>query len=127
MGATVPERVLGRDFWPQVRGQGDAPDAVVSAFGQYACIRTRKWNFIMPWTALPEGQKPVVQLFDLEADPEELTNVMARHRSVAEELSARLREHIARFAPLATGSFQTRSEAGGFVSFAALPTLDRYT
>lgn len=126
MGEPVPERALGRDIWGQTRGEAGAPEAVVSAYGRYASIRTAKWNLVRPWTKLPEAEKPHAQLYDLEADPEELTNVIARQAAVAEGLSRRLEEHIARFAPLTTGSFQREMEAGGFVSFAALPKLDQY-
>lgn len=124
MGLDVPERCLGRDIWPQTKGEGDAPDYVVSAFGSHACIRTVKWNYVQPWTETPQNAGARFELYDLENDPEELTNVLADNREVAAELKQRLEDHIKRMAPLTAGSFQSCATTGEAQSFAALPTLE---
>jgi len=57
MGLPVPDRVTGRDVWPQTIGRASAPDYVVSAFGHWACIRTAKWNYVRPWTNVGLNQR----------------------------------------------------------------------
>jgi len=127
MGLPVPERVLGRDVWGLTRRKGGAPDIIVTAFGHYASVRTKKWNLILPWTKLREGVEPVTELYDLEADPKELRDVIAEHGDVAKELSDYLREHLKKFAPLTGGSIQAPTEGSGEMSFDALPGLGKYT
>ena len=124
LGEDVPERVLGRNIWPQTQGRGDAPEYVVSGFGHYACIRTKKWNYVRPWTQNEREATPREDLYDLQTDPEELTNVVTEHPDVVRELAPRLEDHLRRFAPLTDGSFQSPAEGGQDLSFDALPRLD---
>ena len=124
MGLPVPKRCLGRDVWPMVRGKARGPRQVVSAFGPYACIRTRRWNYVCPWTALPKGATPRIDLYDLDADPQELTNVVADHPDVAADLAGRLEAHMRKHAPLTQGSFQSLAGKAGPLSFDALPRFD---
>ncbi len=135
LGEPVPDRVLGRNIWPQALGGGGAPDYVVSGFCFHACIRTAQWSFTRPWfkpstSESKEGRlygstSTREELYDLEADPEELTNVAEQHPDVARDLSRRLEEHIRRFAPLTTGSMQSITEVGEHMTFDGLPKLDR--
>ena len=124
MDIPVPKRCLGRDVWPMVRGKARGRREAVSAFGPYACIRTRKWNYVCPWTELPKGARPRIDLYDLEADPHELTNVAADHPDVARDLAARLEAHMRKYAPLTHGSFQSLAHRTGSLSFDALPRFD---
>ena len=123
MGVDVPERCVGRDIWPQTKGEGDPPDYVVTAFGSHACIRTAEWNYVQPWKALPNKARGRYELYDLESDPEELTNVLEDNKDVAKELAARLEAHIKEYAPLTGGSFQSAADASEDMSFDALPGL----
>ena len=125
MGLDPPKRCLGRNVWPMVAGRGRGRREVVSAFGPYACIRTREWNYVCPWAALPKGATPRIELYDLEADPRELNNVVADHRAVAGDLAARLEAHMRKHAPLTGGSFQSLAKKAGALSFDALPRFDR--
>jgi len=125
MGLPVPRRVLGRSVWPMVEGKARGRQYAVSAFGPYACIRTRKWNYVCPWTALPKGRPPRIDLYDLAADPQELTNVVGDHPDVARDLAARLEAHMRKHAPLTQGSFQSLATKTGTMSFDALPRFDR--
>jgi len=125
LGAPVPDRVLGRDLWPQTLGQGGAPDHVVGGFGDCAFVRTAKWNYVRTWAeAIRSNATLAEELYDLEADPEELANVVADHPDVAADLARRLEEHIRQYAPLTQGSFQVPAEGHAHLTFDALPALD---
>ncbi len=120
-GQPVPERVLGRNVWPHVLGQAEGPEAVVTAFGPFASYRTHHWNYICPWTELgPRMGLPRRELYDLAADPQELTNVIEAHPEVAAALAEKLEAHLRHFAPLTAGTFQGTAGAKE-VSFDALP------
>ncbi len=123
-GLDVPERCLGRNIWPQTAGEGDAPDYVVSAFGNHACIRTARWNYVQPWKRGRGQARGRYELYDLESDPKELTNVLQDHRDVARELAARLEAHIKEYQPLTDGSFQSPGSVHDGMSFDALPSLE---
>ena len=64
------------------------------------------------------------ELYDLEADPEELTNVVGQHPDVAKELSRRLDDHIERMKPLTNGTMQGEAEIGAQMTFDGLPRLE---
>ncbi|NOY82135.1 MAG: sulfatase-like hydrolase/transferase [Kiritimatiellaeota bacterium] len=125
MEEPVPDRVLGRNLWPQVRGDDSGvPEVVVSGFGSCAAVRTREWNYVRTWVRSSNpNETPVEELYDLKADPAELINVVADHPRVARELAERLEAHIKAFAPLTTGSFQKAAEADALLTFDALPSL----
>jgi len=127
LGEPVPERVLGRNIWPQTTDKDGAPEYVVSAFGYYACIRTSKWNYVCPWIKIPSNhphKKTLEELYDLKNDPKELTNVIAEHQHAARDLSHMLEEHIKRFTPLTGGSFQKATEGDENMNFDGLPGLN---
>jgi len=128
LGEDIPDRVLGRNIWPRGEAVENAPDYVVSGFGGYAAIRTKKWNYVRLWSE-GKGGRPTYatvreQLYDLEADPQELMSVLSEHRDIADELGRKLEEHIKRFAPLTGGSFQSTAEVDERLSFDALPKVD---
>ena len=125
MGLDIPKRCLGRDVWPLVKGTGRGPREVISAFGPYACIRTHNWNYVCPWTDLPKAARPRIELYDLQADPQELNNVVADHPDITADLAARLEARMKRYAPLTQGSFQSLARKAGPLSFDALPRFDR--
>jgi arylsulfatase A-like enzyme len=111
---------------------GDAPkprQTIVTAFGHYASVRTGKWNYVRPWTALPQDRRGRQDLYDLEADPQELTNIVADLPEVVAELDAHLAEHLRLHAPLTRGSVGPGMVEGvetrPGMSFDALPALER--
>ena len=124
LGLPVPDRALGRNLWPQALGQDGAPDYVVSGFCYHACIRTAKWNYLRPYVKVRSVASSKEELYDLEADPQELTNVVKEHPDVVRDLNHRLEEHLKRFAPLTTGSLQGSADAGASMTFDGLPRLD---
>lgn len=58
-------------------------------------IRTERWKLIDSLEPDPHG-RPMQELFDLEADPNEQTNVIERYPDVAGDLQTRLRQWVAR-------------------------------
>ncbi|MCJ7751115.1 MAG: DUF4976 domain-containing protein [Armatimonadetes bacterium] len=123
LGLDIPQRVLGRNVWSPTGEVPGAPDHVVTGFGDHASIRTHKWNYIQPWKQAREGTTGRYELYDLERDPQELTNVLDDNRKIGEELASRLEAHIKRFRPLVDGSFQSVADAHDGMSFDALPAL----
>ena len=96
MGEDIPERCNGENIWPlAVAGRDSEREQIISAFGHHASVRNRRWNYIAPWTGVPEARGPGRrELYDLEADPEELTNVIAGHPEIAAEMQAWLEAYI---------------------------------
>jgi arylsulfatase A-like enzyme len=123
MGLEIPERVLGRSAWPGSQPGGQTRDYVVTAFGDHASIRTKKWNYLQPWKQCHGSAPGRYELYDLERDPQELRNVIEDHRETANDLVERLQHHIRHFKPLTCGSFQSSAEADEGMSFSALPSL----
>lgn len=88
----VPERCNGKNFWPLVVSDdaGGLHDVVISAFGWYASIRTKDWNFHTAWSEPKPARARPPELYDRLNDPDELINVIDHHPKVAEELQAHL-------------------------------------
>jgi arylsulfatase A-like enzyme len=134
MGLPQHERMLGRNMWPLVsseaRGAGVPParDYVVTAFGGYAVYRTDRWAYVTVWDAETPNPRPP-ELYDLEKDPQELTNVAADHPEVAAQLREALQAHLREHAPLTQGHLggtaegDVLGEMGVKMSFDALPSL----
>jgi len=114
-GEAVPERCNGEDFWPLVTGErtGGLRDYAVSAFGWYACVRNARWAYHTPWIKL-ENPRPA-ELYDREADPDELVNLIGEHPEVARELDEVLRAYI--------GDFEVGGTVGTGETPAAIPGL----
>jgi len=107
----------------------NAPGYVVSAFGVCACIRTAEWSYTQPWLQcdyLNTMDGKPTQLYDLKADPKELTDVRKDHPEVIAQLRKRLEEHIRKYAPLTTGSCQSKGDVSASLTFDALPAVDNY-
>lgn len=104
LGVPIPDRVQGEDLWPMVtQGKASPRDTIITAFGHYASVRTAKWNYVAPWAKV--GATPRIELYDLASDPQELTNVIAKHPDVAREMDAWLKRYIQ----------EHRDETGGSV------------
>ena len=129
MGLPQPERVLGADLWPMVTEDAPAPrEMIVTAFGHYASLRTARWNYVRPWIELPSDRRPRHDLYDLEADPRELANVLPDHREEAGDLDGLLANHIRRHVPVTKGTVGAGMVEGvetrPGMSFDALPRLE---
>jgi arylsulfatase A-like enzyme len=124
LGLTAPPRVTGSNLWPLVTGEskGDR-DYVVQTYGWVGAVRDKEWSYTEIWK--PEARQdkyhvsaaaPLApykpQLYNLQEDPQELTDVADKYPDVAKRYSAKLKEYIA------SGEGKT----GG--SFNASPSLD---
>ncbi len=94
LGEPVPDRCNGENFWTLVTGERDGGlrDTIITAFGWYASVRTKDWNYHTAWATTTRGRVRPPELYDRRSDPEELVNVIDQHPDVAKELQARLDE-----------------------------------
>jgi arylsulfatase A-like enzyme len=92
LGEPVPERCNGENAWPLVTGErrGGLRDVVISAFGWYASVRTREWNYLTAWVQPLHGRVRPPELYDRRRDPEELTSRIDEYPEVARELQSKL-------------------------------------
>jgi arylsulfatase A-like enzyme len=103
-GLPVPEEMIGRSILPLLRGETDAwPEEVfvqISESQVGRAVRTRRWKYSV---YAPEGdgrRDPSADLYaeeylyDLQADPHELTNLVGLQSH--QEVSAVLRERLIR-------------------------------
>jgi arylsulfatase A-like enzyme len=113
-----PSRVTGRDFWPLVTG-GKSSEYVVQTYGWVGAVRNREWSYSEIWkTGAQESRfhkypgAPAApyqpQLYNLQDDPKELTDVADRYPDVARKMSALMKEYIASGESLTLGSFNAK-------------------
>jgi arylsulfatase A-like enzyme len=117
LGLKPPSRVTGANLWPLVNGDTRAiRDDVVQSYGWVGAVRTKEWSYSEIWK--PEAHqdqyhvlpgeplsiyKP--QLYNLEKDPGELTDVADRYPDVARQMSSRMKDYIASGEGETLGSF----------------------
>jgi len=110
-GIAPPDSMEGRSLMPRLRapGSSDWPDDVFIQISEShigRAVRTRKWKYAVaePGSESRGGAKPAAEryeetcLYDLDADPYELTNLIGleSHQPVAERMRQRLLAHIER-------------------------------
>ena len=110
-----PSRVTGRDFWPLVTG-GSASELVVQTYGWVGAVRNAEWSYSEIWKPEAHESKfhkypeaPAApyqsQLYNLQNDPKELTDVAEKYPDVARHMSAKMKEYIASGEGLTLGGF----------------------
>jgi arylsulfatase A-like enzyme len=93
-----PQPFHGRSFAPSLRGQVQEP---LRDWATCGCFLRNQGDAISPtavtpivythrWAYAPIGPDSAPELFDLKADPYAESNVIAEHRTVAEDLHGRL-------------------------------------
>ena len=103
IGAELPEGQCSdsRDQLSAWLGETDesAPFNISMANNRSLVVRTHKWKYISPSNGAPyvtfvptieTGYKNVVQLFDMENDPGETTNVAEQYPEIVKEIEAQL-------------------------------------
>ena len=115
-----PRRVTGLNAWDLVTGaKRSLRDYVVQTYGWVGSARDEHWNYSEIWKpeahhekfsvrpgAAPEVYKP--QLYDLEKDPKESTDVADKYPDVCRQMSAKLKDYIASGQGLTYGSFNQK-------------------
>lgn len=122
LGLPISERIQGRSFLGLLDGGAYTPREAIfggmtyhTYYDPMRCIRTDRYKLIVNFTVAPEhmgrggswrprvhsvvarGHHPLIELYDLESDPNELTNLADDVRlweSVREPLLARLGQHM---------------------------------
>ena len=83
----------GGNFWSMATGESEAVhERVFSQFGAFAAVRDLKWHYFQHTKGENTGKGPC--LYDLEADPEEKTNVVSQHPEVVKELQGHLEQRL---------------------------------
>ncbi len=117
LGLQPPSRVTGTNVWPLVTGETrTVRDSVVQTYGWVGAVRNQEWSYSEIWK--PEAHqeqfhvapgapasvyKP--QLYNLEKDPNELTDVADTYPDKARQMSALMKEYVASGEAITTGSF----------------------
>lgn len=107
----MPPRATGQNVWPLVTGEiKSVHEYLVQAYGYVAAVRTPEWNFSTVFDEerypKPEGYPP--QLYNLEKDPQELTNVAEQHPDIVADLTAKMRDYLESGKGITSGHFQPR-------------------
>jgi arylsulfatase A-like enzyme len=124
LGLKPPPRVTGTNIWPLVTGAtSKIRDEVIQTYGWVGCARNHQWSYTEIWKpeahqaefhAFPDAPLSIYkpQLYNLETDPNEMTDVVDKHPDVARQMSAKMKAYIASGKGLTFGSFN------------AMPSLD---
>ena len=120
LGLKSPSRVTGTNLWPLVTGATRAiRDDTVQTYGWVGAVRTQEWSYSEIWK--PEARQDQFhvspgaplsiyrpQLYNLQKDPNELTDVVDRYPDIARQMSARMRDYIASGEGMTFGSFNAK-------------------
>jgi arylsulfatase A-like enzyme len=91
LGVKAPARVTGESLAPLIEsGRDSTRDLIVTGWGEHAAVRTHQWCYLGRWS---DG-RPFTELYDVQRDSRELTNLAAQHPAVVAELGARLKEYV---------------------------------
>jgi arylsulfatase A-like enzyme len=120
LGLRPPSRVTGNNFWPLATGgSSSGHEFVVQSYGWVAAVRNNEWSYSEVWK--PEAREERYhkypgapdapyqpQLYNLQDDPKELTDVANKYPDVARKMSAKLKEYVASGQPVTLGSFNAK-------------------
>ena len=121
LGLKPPSRVTGSNLWPLVTGEPkEDREYVVQTYGWVGAVRDKEWSYTEIWK--PEARQdkyrvspeaPLApykpQLYNLQQDPQELTDVVDKYPDVARRFSAKLKEYIASGEGQTSGSFNAKA------------------
>lgn len=115
-----PSRVTGTNVWPLVTGATRSiHEDVVHTYGWVGAVRNHEWSYTEIWEPKARQGKfhvvpgaPLViykpQLYNLEKDPDELTDIAEKYPDIARKMSAKLKEYVASGRGLTFGYFNER-------------------
>lgn len=112
LGLKPPARVTGEDAWDLVTGANTSPrDHAVQGYGWIGAVRTKEWNFSRAASPdkLPGPYKP--ELYNLNDDPEELTNVAEKYPDIVAKLGQQLDDYMTSGEDLTDGNFHWVEDA----------------
>ena len=93
LGIDDQEQMDGQNAWSLVTGEADRlHDRVFTQFGNFASVRDRRWHYFQHVAGKDRGEGPC--LYDLDADPGEVKNVIEAHTDVAAEMRGRLADRL---------------------------------
>jgi arylsulfatase A-like enzyme len=103
-----PKRVTGESVIPLLAGNrtGGLRDTVITGWGIHATVRTHEWALITRWLPANSPHNDD-QLYNVEKDPEELTNVADKFPAVTAELRRKLNAYIDSGRGITDGTFST--------------------
>jgi arylsulfatase A-like enzyme len=120
LNLNAPKRVTGHNAWDLVSGATRSLRGyVVQAYGWVGVARDQEWNYSEIWKPEADQDKFSVrpgapattykpQLYNIQNDPEELTDLAERHLDICKRMSAKLKEYIASGEGLTYGSFNQK-------------------
>jgi arylsulfatase A-like enzyme len=120
LGLNPPSRVNGSNLWPLAAGERkSAREYVVQSYGWVAAVRDQEWSYTEIWK--PDARQdqyrvapgaPLApykpQLYNLQQDPRELTDVADKYPDVARRMSAKMKDYIDAGEGQTLGSFQAK-------------------
>jgi len=109
LGIEIPPGLEGESLVPLIEGRAahdvdlfteHREDPVVRRLGQgsgeMVSLRSGRWKLIVNYTSSQMIEKPRLELYDLEADPRERSNVADAHPDVVAELEPRIQAWVDR-------------------------------
>ena len=83
----------GTSLAPLMRGESDSlHEFVFTEFGTFASAHTRDWHYFQHTSGDNTGKGPA--LYDLNVDPKETENVLAKNGEAVAEMRSRLEEKL---------------------------------
>ena len=90
-----PLPIDGKDIWPTISKNKPSPhdEILINVDGPQGAIRRGNWKLVD--AAAPDEKKRTVELFDLDSDPNEKTNLAEAKPDIVADLKARLQKYSA--------------------------------
>ncbi len=103
LGVKAPARMTGESLRPLIAGNAASTRGeAITGWGEHASIRTPEWNYIGRWSP---GKPAFEELYDLKADPLELSNAAAANPAVCERFRKRLATYVEEGWAVTKGNF----------------------